>query len=761
MTAIAPPAPPALNGSPLARRLLDARGPSYPGLGPASSPQDKADYVQRLLSDTEQDALNRYKRATQALLFSDGRQHLDWTKREKTWKELDPPEGRLHVTMNYLRPILRSRMQRMVSAELVWRTIPQGNDSESRDEATTCTNFLSARWAKQEMDALIRQALWFAFHCGCSALKSFWNPAIGPLTPATLIMPHPSGALHPPVDEQGAPNPMAYQPVMAEYPVDASGQPLHDEQGNPAPDEGPEVFRYRPGDVDTALRTIFNLRLNPDASGFEGADGFRWLLDSEVVPVSVVREKYGDRAKNVSTLQGTGSSSTGRTYERIIRSLAMTLGGQTSGLDGSSPKGGQLPDKDLCLLTEMWEPPSELVPQGRLIVTAGTELLFPQDGEPEGLPQGFVPFSPVYDERRPFDWGGRGCAEDMIAPQKVINRQWELELEEQARHGIGQWIGWDVAGVMDQITNATGAMIKVPANTHFANRSINDVVQRVPAPPMSPQRWRIMEEAKSALFDIGAFHEIQRGQVPPGLKSGVAVQYLQEAENAQLHDPVRNLKASCKMWGRHQLGIARWGYGANEARWLPVHRPDLGYLVESVKGSDLPDPDEVDIDLEGFRPISQAAQRADIKEMMDKGWMPPREGLMLMDLGRGIEGAFESQTRHYARARTENLSLERGDVVQQPIEGDLQHIPTAALGYALVHQDGTPYLLPTEDDHAVHVQLHDELALDDSKPWPIREMVLKHLAEHRAMAAQQAAAMQAQQAQASPQGEPTQEGAAQ
>jgi hypothetical protein len=732
-----------------AQRLFDTRGGNYPGFD--ATPRQKADYVQTLLTDSEGDAMLRYKRATQAFLFSDGRQHIDWTNRDKAWRDQIVPEGRLLVTMNYVRPILRSRAQRMVSAELMWRTIPTGNDHEARDQATTCTNFLKNRWEKTDMDAKVRQGLWFAFHSGVAALKSFWNPRIGPLTPATMVLPHPQGLLQPPVDAQGQPNPQAGQPIVLEYPVDKQGQPLYDEQGQPAPVDTEGVFRYRPGDTDTALRSIFNIRLNPDAWGFLPDEGFRWLLDSEIVPISVVKERYGERAKNVSSLAG---STAGRNYERIIKSLSSTLGVTSPGGDLASSRGGQVPDKDTTLLTEYWEEPSELLPQGRLIVVCGTELLFPSSPEEEGLPQGFVPFVPVYDERRPFDGYGRGTVEDLIMPQKVINRQWEAEIEEQMRAGVGQWIMWNVPGLSDQITNMAGAHIKIPTTSALSNRPIGDVVQRVPPPGFNASRWRLIQEAKATMFDIGAFHEIQRGQVPPGVDSGVAVQYLQEAENAQLHDPVRNLKTSLKLWGRHQLKYAVWGYGANEQRWIPVHRPDLGFLIEGVTGPDLPDPDEVDIDLEGFRPTSQAAMRAEIKEFIDKQYIDPRQGLMLMDLGRGVEGVFESQTRHYARARMENLAIERGQVVQIPAPPET---PTAALGMALINVDKTPLLLPADDDHLIHIQVHQELSLDNTKPWPVREAALLHSAEHRMMLMQvmtQAAGATQGEDEAKP-GEPT------
>lgn len=699
------------------------RGPNYPE--PGASPQRKVDYVAGLLEDSEQDALARFKRATRNLLFADGRQHIDWNLREKAWLDTPHPDGRIQLTANLIRPILRSRMQRMVSAEMVWRVIPKGNDSEARDRATTGTNFLASRWAKTKMDAKVRAGLWLAMNSGVSYLKTFWNDNIGPLTPATMLLRHPAGLTYPPVDEQGQPHPKARQPVVLEYPVDRQGQPLMLEDGSPVPVQqaGDEVYKYRPGDTDTALRSIFNVRVNPDAHGLEPDEGFRWLLDAEVVPISVVRELYGERARKVQPVTGLTST---RNYERIIRSLGPAMGGRDLAPQSSSK---QLPDKETTLLVEYWEPPMGSMKQGRLLVMAGGELLYPLDGEEEGLPQRVVPYVPVYDERRPFDAGGRGVVDDLIDPQRLINKQLSSIVEELLRHGIGQWIMWDLPGISEQITNLDDAHIKIPATTALANRSIGDVVQRVNPPNMPSERWRLLEQAKALMFDIGAFHEIQRGQVPPGVDSGIAVQLLQEAENAQLHDPVRNLKGSLIQWSRHQLKYGRWGYGETEERWLPVQRPDLGYLVESVFGVDLPDPDEEDIDLEGFKPQSTAAQRAEIKEAITEGWMDPRQGLLLMDLGRGIEAAFESQTRHYARARRENLDFEKGDAVQVPAP---EGTPMAGLP-SFLHKDQSPYLLPQDDDHAVHIAIHQEIALDNTKAWPLRSAVLLHINEHRIM----------------------------
>jgi hypothetical protein len=42
-----------------------------------------------------------------------------------------------------------------------------------------------------------------------------------------------------------------------------------------------------------------------------------------------------------------------------------------------------------------------------------------------------------------------------------------------------------------------------------------------------------------------------------------------------------------------------------------------------------------------------------------------------------------------------------------------------------------PFLFPQEDDHAVHIDSHAEIALDETQPWPLRQAVLNHMAAHR------------------------------
>lgn len=658
----------------------------------------KVNWVQRQMGDGEFDAIGRYKLATQHLLFADGRQHLDWALREKIWMDTPTLDGKTRVTMNYIRPILRARVQRLTSPTMTWRATPKSNDYAERDRATVGANILEDRWQKCDLEAKVRNGLWLAFGCGASWLKTFWNPKIGSLRVATLRVPHPQTG------------------VLTDYPVDRDGQPQMDPEGNPVEDG---AFQYRPGDVDTAIRSLFNIRINRDAQGLDEADGFRWLIDTEVCPISVVKEKYGAAAAKVSTVSGI---TTIRNYESIVRSITAPYGTITGNDLLTGRDGGRIPDRELTLLSEYWESPSETLPNGRLIVVAGNELMW--DGE---LPQGIVPYVPLYDERRPFDPYGRATTRDLISPQKVLNQQLGLVLQEQALSGVGQWIGYDLPGLFDQVTNVAGGHVRVPMHSSVINKPVGEVLQKIGPTSVSPDRWRLIELVQKIMFDIGSFHEIQRGQVPPGVDSGIAVQLLQEAESGQLADAVQQLKKSLVQWGRHQLRVAKWGYGSDEERYLPVHRPDLEFMVESVNGTNVPDPDDIDIDLEGFKPQSQAALRADIKDFTEKGWMTPQQGLQLMDLGRGIEGAFASQTRHYAKARKENLAFQKNQITAQQGPPGQNGMPQIRF----VNQDGSDVFLPDDDNHQIHIDVHEEIILDTDQPWEIRQMLIEHVEDHR------------------------------
>lgn len=703
--------------------LAAIRGSSYP-LPAQATPGQIVDYIWRLWQAQDPDAFWRMRIAARNLLLAEGFQWLDWNSRYSTWAPIPAVEGKTQATINYIRPVLQSRTQRILSAELDWRSTPVSNDLEDRDKATVAERLVKSRYTQLGMDAKVRTAFWLADCCGVSFLKGFWNPDVGPMSNGTILLPDPTTQ------------------QLTEYPVTPDGQPIVDPQtGGPHP-EPPNALQYRPGDTDTAVRTLFNLRCNPDAWGWTPNDGLRWLIDAELAPITVVKARYGALAKDLTP---TDDQPQLAQYQRLLRGItgrpATLWGGPSIVL--TPPLTTPVPDQQLVLLMEYWEIPTQELPQGRLIVLAGHTLLY--DGP---LPQGFVPYAPVYSTKKPFDPYGHAIVLDMDSPQTIVNEQWSLLQEEIRRDVVGQYIGFDLPGMFDQLSSEQDAHVKIPLRSGFMGRGVQDIVQRMPHATINPARLELIDRARAAIFDIGAFHEIQRGQVPPGVDSGIAVQLLQEAENAQLDDTIRSLKDSLIQWGRQQLGLARWGYGPQEKRWLPGADPTKLYLTESVTGLDLPDPDLVHLDLEGFKPKSDAARRAELTDLASRQLISGPQLIELLDIGRGLEAIFPSESRHYDRARAENLAFQKGDYkfIQAPAPGHTQlpGEPPPPMMPAAVYPDGSPFLLPSEDNDAIHITVLQDITLDNSQPWAVRQAALLHTAEHRAnQAAKQQQAMAA------------------
>jgi hypothetical protein len=210
----------------------------------------------------------------------------------------------------------------------------------------------------------------------------------------------------------------------------------------------------------------------------------------------------------------------------------------------------------------------------------------------------------------------------------------------------------------------------------------------------------------------------------------------------------RALKNAIVNWGRVQLAIAKWGYGKDEERWIAVERPDLGFQIESVRGEDLPDPETIDLELDNFKPTSETENQEEIKWALEQGLIDPRSALDALDLGRGLNALFASQTRHYARARMENLKLQRGEYVARSFAATGEEIPPGNelppdATTLFFNDDGTPFFLPIHDDHAIHHLVHQEIILDDTQPAAFRQAVMAHDAPHVQQLMQQLAAQPA------------------
>lgn len=703
----------------LREKLKQFKPPGYPA--PDDADGVTVAYLKSLAGQTDQDAQARYRQGAKNLLYMFGSQYLTFSKKSRNWEVLpllDERESR--VVDNCILPALRARSQRLLSGPVQFDATPKRNDLDARDRAHLGAEWVQSRWRHTSMVAKVDQSLSLAFCCGVSALKSFWNRDIGALMPAQMRRVQ----REPVVDEVTGEPQMDWstgEPVPVTRAVlGEDGQPVVeayfvDEQGNEVASRE-EAFMYRPGDTDTAVRSVFNIRINPDATAWDAGAGLRWLLDTDVIPVETAKAMFPEYVDQI--VASTPDDGLAVTMERLAASAA-TATNTTAYGTSQRTQGPDMAGAPTAVIQEYWELPNYCFPKGRLIVRVGQVKVY--DGD---FPDGVFPYTPIFDEPAPLTPMGRPSVNDVTSLQDTINRQWNAIDAEARMSGVGRWVSWELPGIPDQLTPEDKTVIQIPMNGKTVNRSLKDMFYRLDPAQAGSDRWRILDAAKRALQDILAFHEVSRGQVPPGVDSGVAIQHLLEEERGQLAKAIRALEASIIHWAGVQLQIAKSNYGEQVERWLSSERPDLGYILESVDGLRMPDPDELTIELQGFKPQNETAFKAEVKEALGLGLLEPREARQLLELGRGMTGAYSAQTRHYQRARWINLAIERENYTVHPpalpvidpmtgeeVEG-LQE---------LSYPDGSPFVLPDDDDHALHMQVLDELILNDQKPQKVRQ----------------------------------------
>ncbi len=690
-----PPADPSIPGLPQPKLTLQqAFGEDYPN--PDANDADKVRFLDGLAGRTQSDAMARYRQAVLCALYWGGKHHVTWNSRKLEYEELALEEGEVRVTYNLIRPIVRSCIQRILSPRVTFSCLAKSNGMEERDRARAASNWLNARWRAAKMDHTMLSAMQLAMTGGICALKGYWNSATGPIRTASFLFPRIDPTTGQPMIGEDM------QPVMDEHPVNAAGAPVHDPR---------DAHHYRPGDTGTALRSVFNIRVNPEAHGWTAEEGLQWVLDEEMIPVATARRLWPECANKIAE----GPNLPALTYERMAAASETRRPAPVQGLPVSQTTAQRAPS---TLHREYWQvPDDDYFPYGRLIVQMGSAIVYD-----DAFPQNVWPYTPIYDEPGLLSGMGRPRIVDMISLQDAINREFTAIVQEMIDSGQGQFVSWDIPEVPDQMTREPRAIIKVPVRTFVANRGIKDVFTRLEPAHVAPDRWRIIETSERALQNIGAYHEVTRGTTPPGVDSGVAIKQLIEQEEGQLAMVYRALENSVLQWARVQLAIAKWGYGDDEERFIPVDRPDLGFQVETVKGVDLPDPETIELSLENFRPTSQAEQEAEIKWAFANKLIDGRSALRALDMGRGMNAIFESETRHYARARSENLKIQRGEFIakQSPETGLTE----------LFNTDDTPFFLLEHDDHAIHVLVLQELILDDTQPPDVRQLAEAHASQH-------------------------------
>lgn len=395
------------------------------------------------------------------------------------------------------------------------------------------------------------------------------------------------------------------------------------------------------GDIKYAHVTPFHLGI-PDLREPEIEDQ-PYVINAYTKPVEWMRQFYGEElnADSVSS-------------NEIIEGAYLNL---------------NMNDKpDSVLVIEAWIKPggSRYFPQGGYVCVAGDKVL---QISREGLPyqHGEYPF--VKFEHIPTGkFYGASVLEDLTPLQREYNRTRSQIIEAKNRMAKPQLLA--ARGSVDprKITNEPGQVIQYKPGL--------PPPQPLPLQPLPSYVQQELEVVKGDMEDISGQHQVSRGDAPPGVTAATAISYLQEKDDSLLSHTYSSIEIGFEKLAKQSLShvVQFWDL----ERTVQTTGVDGSFDAITIKGSNIASGTDIRMEAGSSLPTSKAARQALLMDLMKFGWIPPQEGLKLMEIG-GVQKLWQQIKIDEAQAQRENLKMRKltsqeiGRWMEEKAAADLQN----------------------------------------------------------------------------------------
>lgn len=200
------------------------------------------------------------------------------------------------------------------------------------------------------------------------------------------------------------------------------------------------------------------------------------------------------------------------------------------------------------------------------------------------------------------------------------------------------------------IKNVAGSIIRY---THVPNLPLP---QPVPGMQMPSQVENLVIALRNQILDISGQSEVTRGRVPTGVRSGSALSYLQEEDDAKIAPTVTNMENATALVG--SMALSRVGQFYSTKRILAYYRRDGEFDVVRFQGADLKGNTDVVPVAGSAMPKSKAARQSYVIQLAELGVeKDPRRIKEMLDVG---EGEPDDVDKSIAQANRENMIMMRG-----------------------------------------------------------------------------------------------------
>lgn len=404
----------------------------------------------------------------------------------------------------------------------------------------------------------------------------------------------------------------------------------------------------------------------------------------------------------------------------------------------------EVSNKDSVIIYEAWVKPgaTDLLPKGALVTLVNNVMV----GFHEGLPYDHQQYPFVKFEHMPTE---TFYADSVIVDVAPINAEYN-ETRSRIGEAIKKMSSLQILApqgsiVPQKITNETGQVILYKPGM---GKPEPFPVQNVPAYVLQSLDRQLLD-----IEDISGQHQVSKGNVPPGVTAATAISYLQEKDESYFVHTVNSVEKGMEKLGRQslQLAVQYW----TTPRAIRTVGEDSAFDIQVLSGADIKH--GVDLRIEGGSalPQSKSAKQALIMDLMSQGFIPPEEGLKILEIG-GPQKIGEQLRVDERQAQRENLRMRRLDAASvekfnqlwtQQAQQISQQVGAEPTGISPTGEgqnfavEQPPSIIPVNDwdNHAVHIEIHNRFRKSqafDLLPSAVKEQFQLHVTEHENKLAQ-------------------------
>lgn len=361
---------------------------------------------------------------------------------------------------------------------------------------------------------------------------------------------------------------------------------------------------------------------------------------------------------------------------------------------------------NMTVVWEFWHKKTKALPAGR-------KITFTKDGILENIEHPFshgdFPFERLTDQDYPGELHGVSFYRNVRALQGVYNNLTNFIVRNQHMVSHPKWMVPSGSVRLDSLGN-----------------DITLVQYKGPQPPVlvqanstPPDVFSFREQIKNELGQLSGVFQVSRGEVPPGIKAGVALQFLSEQESERHNEDVLKFNEWIKQVARKTIAVAGDYYDPSDKRMIRVIGKNNQWMTVFFDPLNLSKSYDIRIQNASALPQSKAARMQTLLDLNQQfpALVTPEMVLDMLDMAQN-DKFVDLTTVAVRAAQAENEMMGQGDDVQvEEHEDHFQHWANhAPVVQEISFKTQTPKKI--QEKFKRHIMAHEMLLIEKAKNNP-------------------------------------------